>query len=95
MHEVLDSLQRRSKALTPDTKPNSMSDSMSDSRDSSIGDSRCSSADEHEPAWKNQALAPATVARRIEFWAQLGCFTCPEWMTELVLLVPGSGEDER
>eukprot|EP00983_Pelagomonas_calceolata_P096553 1158139-Pelagomonas_calceolata.AAC.13 len=54
MREVLNSLHRRSKALTPAPAPkaNSMSDS---SRDSSILDYDCSSASEHEPAWRKQA----------------------------------------
>eukprot|EP00983_Pelagomonas_calceolata_P042688 1138605-Pelagomonas_calceolata.AAC.2 len=82
---------------------NSISDSSSESRDSSISDRGCSSAVEHEPAGRKQAPMPATVARRAaERWALLEsegvCFRCPEWMklAELVLVVmPGSVEDER
>eukprot|EP00983_Pelagomonas_calceolata_P126491 1161309-Pelagomonas_calceolata.AAC.8 len=46
---------RRSKAPTPAPKSVGMSDTSSDSRDSSIGDSGCSSSDEQESARKKQA----------------------------------------
>eukprot|EP00983_Pelagomonas_calceolata_P032026 1004952-Pelagomonas_calceolata.AAC.2 len=51
MHEVLHFLHRQSKASpsAPVSYASSMSDSGSDSRDISISDSGCSSADEHEP----------------------------------------------
>ena len=101
MHEMLHFLQRSSKAPAPAPapRPGNNSDSSSDSS----SDSGCSSAGEEEPARKEQAAEPATVASRAaEFWAKLestgGCFRCAEWMklAELVLvMVPGSVEDER
>eukprot|EP00983_Pelagomonas_calceolata_P126038 1161265-Pelagomonas_calceolata.AAC.8 len=65
MHEMLESLQRRSKAPIPAPAPKS--NSKSDSRDSNRNG--CSSADEQESARKKQASESATVASRA---AELG-----------------------